>query len=105
PPRPPRRSAAPASRHHLAGVQPLPGGRPHRRQPVPRVAGAGAVTLDGAVASVASGERRYQVRESDGRLTCTCQWWADYRGKRGPCKHALAVTMVRRGATVTGGVR
>lgn len=69
------------------------------------LAGAGAVTLDGTLASVSSGDRRYQVRESDGALTCTCQWWADYRGKRGPCKHALAVTMVRRGATVAGGVR
>ncbi|MCX2183703.1 SWIM zinc finger domain-containing protein [Streptomyces sp. SKN60] len=59
----------------------------------------GAVTLDGELATVASGERRYQVRETaHGRLTCTCTWWADYRGRRGPCKHALAVRMARRGA-------
>ncbi|MEU7116241.1 SWIM zinc finger family protein [Streptomyces sp. NPDC046182] len=56
----------------------------------------GAVVLDGTLATVASGERRYQVRESDRTLTCTCQWWADYRGRRGPCKHALAVRMARR---------
>ncbi|MFJ3905594.1 SWIM zinc finger family protein [Streptomyces sp. NPDC090025] len=61
---------------------------------------AGAVTVDGALASVLSGDRRYQVRESaDGRLSCTCAWWADYQGRRGPCKHALAVRMRRRGAT------
>ncbi|MEV0597187.1 SWIM zinc finger family protein [Nonomuraea cavernae] len=30
-----------------------------------------------------------------GRLSCTCLWWAKYRGGRGPCKHALAVRMVR----------
>lgn len=64
----------------------------------------GAVTLDGGLASVASGERRYQIRESGGALSCTCQWWADYRGRRGPCKHALAVRMARRGGT-TGGSR
>jgi hypothetical protein len=40
-----------------------------------------------------------------GVLSCTCHWWADYRGRRGPCKHALAVRMVRRGAPVAGGVR
>ncbi|WP_418955811.1 SWIM zinc finger family protein [Streptomyces tritici] len=58
----------------------------------------GAVTLDGELASVASGERTYQIRESGGALSCTCTWWADHRGRRGPCKHALAVRMARRGA-------
>ncbi|MFD7900120.1 SWIM zinc finger family protein [Streptomyces sp. NPDC059743] len=62
---------------------------------------SGAVALDGEPASVASGERRYQVREADGVLSCTCQWWAEYRGRRGPCKHALAVRMARREAVVT----
>ncbi|GAA1325304.1 SWIM zinc finger domain-containing protein [Streptomyces sanglieri] len=70
-----------------------------------QLAGSGAVVLDGDVATVISGERRYQVREQGGMLSCTCQWWADYRGRRGPCKHALAVRMVRRGAPVAGGVR
>ncbi|MFE7395436.1 SWIM zinc finger family protein [Streptomyces sp. NPDC057557] len=70
-----------------------------------QLAGSGAVVLDGDVAAVTSGERRYQVREKDGMLSCTCQWWADYRGRRGPCKHALAVRMVRRGAPVVGGAR
>ncbi|MFJ2747388.1 SWIM zinc finger family protein [Streptomyces sp. NPDC087297] len=59
----------------------------------------GAVTLDGPLtAHVASGERRYTVRDSGGALGCTCQWWADYRGRRGPCKHALATRMARRSA-------
>ncbi|MFC8790963.1 SWIM zinc finger family protein [Streptomyces cinereoruber] len=65
-----------------------------------RLVAEGAVELDGESAAVASGDRRYRVRESDGVLSCTCQWWADYRGRRGPCKHALAVRMVRRGAVV-----
>ncbi|MCM2391644.1 SWIM zinc finger family protein [Streptomyces albipurpureus] len=61
---------------------------------------AGAVALDGRVASVTSGARVYQVRDVDGKLRCTCVWWTDHLGGRGPCKHALAVRMVRRGATV-----
>ncbi|MFF2065624.1 SWIM zinc finger family protein [Streptomyces sp. NPDC058200] len=64
---------------------------------------SGAVALDGELASVASGERRYQVRETGGVLSCTCRWWADYRGRRGPCKHALAVRMARREAVPTAG--
>ncbi|WP_175409437.1 SWIM zinc finger family protein [Streptomyces sp. TRM64462] len=71
----------------------------------PRLVAARELVASGAVeaaagdlAVVVSGERRYQVRESDGRLSCTCRWWADHRGGRGPCKHALAVRMVRRGA-------
>ncbi|MFD5030955.1 SWIM zinc finger family protein [Streptomyces sp. NPDC058405] len=64
---------------------------------------SGAVALDGELASVASGERRYQVREKGGVLSCTCRWWADYRGRRGPCKHALAVRMARREAVPTAG--
>ncbi|MFJ9682139.1 SWIM zinc finger family protein [Streptomyces sp. NPDC101194] len=70
-----------------------------------QLADSGAVVLDRDVATVASAERRYQVREKDGVLSCTCQWWVDHRGRRGPCKHALAVRMVRRGAQVAGGVR
>ncbi|MFK0102217.1 SWIM zinc finger family protein [Streptomyces sp. NPDC091040] len=70
-----------------------------------RLAREGAVVLDGELAAVRSGDRSYQVREQAGALSCTCQWWADYRGRRGPCKHALAVRMVRRGAAVAGGAR
>ncbi|MFI8512098.1 SWIM zinc finger family protein [Streptomyces sp. NPDC085460] len=60
-----------------------------------------AVRLDGDRATVVSGERRYRVRDANGVLNCTCTWWAEYRGRRGPCKHALAVRMARRGAAVT----
>lgn len=70
-----------------------------------KLAQEGAVALDGDVAVVSSGDHRYQVRERAGALSCTCQWWADYRGRRGPCKHALAVRMVRRGAVLAGGAR
>jgi hypothetical protein len=57
-----------------------------------RLAAEGAVTPAGDHAWVRSGDERYQVRVVDGRpVSCTCQWWARYRGDRGPCKHLLAV--------------
>ncbi|MBT2406157.1 MULTISPECIES: SWIM zinc finger family protein [unclassified Streptomyces] len=95
---------------------PYDAGRAERHNP--RLVAARALLAGGAVtlgpdttATVASGERRYQVREAPGGvLSCTCQWWADYRGRRGPCKHALAVRMAKRAALTapaltTGGAR
>lgn len=56
----------------------------------------GAVRLDGSLAVVGEGDRVHMVRADDaGKLSCTCLWWAQYRGGRGPCSHALAVRMVR----------
>ncbi|MER6488411.1 SWIM zinc finger family protein [Streptomyces virginiae] len=93
---------------------PYDAGRAEARNP--RLTAARALLADGAVhlhtptaatagprtATVRSGERHYQVREAAGGvLSCTCQWWADYRGRRGPCKHALAVRMAHRGQTAT----
>ncbi len=63
-----------------------------------RLVAEDAVSVDGDGVTVVSGERRYRVRESDAVLSCTCTWWAEHRGRRGPCKHALAVRMVRRGS-------
>jgi hypothetical protein len=57
---------------------------------------AGAVTVDGEIASVRSGDELYRVRRTGGRFTCTCAWWAKHRGERGPCKHALAVDILTR---------
>ncbi|MFD7879760.1 SWIM zinc finger family protein [Streptomyces sp. NPDC059766] len=59
---------------------------------------AGAVALDGATGTVTAEDGHiHRVRDEAGALTCSCQWWAAYRGGRGPCKHALAVRMARRG--------
>lgn len=74
---------------------------------------AGAVVLDGAGGTVTAEDGHvHRVRDEAGVLSCSCLWWARYRGGRGPCKHALAVRMVRRGAAVEretvqadGGVR
>lgn len=75
----------------------------------PRLRGAralvadGAVRLDGPLARVGKGDDAHVVRadEASGQLSCTCFWWAKYRGGRGPCKHVLAVGMVRGTETET----
>ncbi|WP_406129283.1 SWIM zinc finger family protein [Streptomyces sp. NBC_00989] len=60
---------------------------------------AGAVALEGALGTVTAEDGHvHRVRDEAGVLSCSCVWWAKYRGGRGPCKHALAVRMVRRGA-------
>jgi len=42
---------------------------------------------------VASGDHRHWVTRADGGYRCSCLWWAKYGGRRGPCKHVLAVTL------------
>lgn len=49
------------------------------------------VTADGWV--VTSGGHRHWVSRQGGAQTCSCLWWAKYAGRRGPCKHVLAVTL------------
>lgn len=65
---------------------------------------AGAVRLDGPVlAEVRSGDRTYRVRTTaTGEDTCTCTWWTNHRGGRGPCKHVLAVRIVRHRSAIDG---
>ncbi|WP_380171663.1 SWIM zinc finger family protein [Kineococcus sp. DHX-1] len=43
------------------------------------------------------GERR--VRRSGAGLSCTCPWWVEHAGARGPCKHVLAALLVLRSMT------
>ena len=50
----------------------------------------GAVKWDGDTALVGD----YRVNGE----ACTCQWWAEYRGGRGKCKHVLAADMVKEKA-------
>jgi hypothetical protein len=67
----------------------------------PRLAAARALVERGAVrllddgATVTSGPRIYELRSEGARLRCTCQWWAEHGGQRGPCKHELAVRIQR----------
>ncbi|WP_062440776.1 SWIM zinc finger family protein [Herbidospora daliensis] len=55
---------------------------------------AGAVRLDGGRATVRTSSGLREVTMSDG--SCTCPWWWDHRGSRGPCKHVLAARIVAR---------
>ncbi|WDZ83465.1 SWIM zinc finger family protein [Micromonospora cathayae] len=86
-------------------VLPYDAGRAERDNP--RLAGAralveaGAVGRDGSVATVRHGTEVYRVRRRpEGGYTCSCLWWARHRGERGPCRHALAVSMVDTAAAV-----
>ncbi|WP_431878402.1 SWIM zinc finger family protein [Micromonospora marina] len=80
-------------------VMPYDAGRAERDNP--RLVGAralverGVVERDGEHATVRTGTETYRVRRHpDGAYSCSCRWWARHRGQRGPCRHALAVSMV-----------
>lgn len=80
-------------------VLPYDAGRAERDNP--RLVGARAlveahaVERDGAAATVRSGDHVHRVRSHpDGRYSCSCPWWAKHQGQRGPCRHALAVSML-----------
>jgi hypothetical protein len=89
---------------------PYDAGRAERHNP--RLVAARELVAAGAVGGpeadsavpVTSGARVHRVRETEGRLVCTCDWWTEHRGGRGPCKHALAVRIARR-AGAAGGAR
>ncbi|GAA0994748.1 SWIM zinc finger domain-containing protein [Acrocarpospora macrocephala] len=62
---------------------------------------AGAVELDGDSARVRTDGGLREVGLADG--SCTCPWWWDHRGSRGPCKHVLAARIVARSAVEVAG--
>jgi hypothetical protein len=37
----------------------------------------------------------HKIWEAGGSYRCTCAWWHEHRGSRGPCKHVLAVQLLR----------
>jgi hypothetical protein len=57
---------------------------------------AGAVRLDGDTARVRSGDSGHVGRRTSEGDRCTCPWYAKHKGSRGPCKHVLAVDLVRK---------
>ncbi|MFF0768127.1 SWIM zinc finger family protein [Nonomuraea wenchangensis] len=62
-----------------------------------RLVASGAVRLMGDTAEVTTdgGVRRVRIESGE----CTCTWWWDHRGSRGPCKHVLAARIAARPAT------
>lgn len=51
---------------------------------------AGAVTANAGGFEVRSAGATYRVALTSADASCTCPWFAKYRGTRGPCKHVLA---------------
>ncbi|MDF5755746.1 SWIM zinc finger family protein [Spongiactinospora sp. TRM90649] len=79
----------------------LPYDREHVETLNPRLASARALVESGAVrvtgpdtAEVTTPGGLREVRLGDG--SCTCEWWFDHRGSRGPCKHVLAARIAAR---------
>ncbi len=62
------------------------------------LATAGTVTHTANGFEVTSGERTYLVHRRGDGYACTCAWWAQHQGGRGPCKHVVAATIVGHGA-------
>jgi hypothetical protein len=58
------------------------------------LAAAGRLVRTPAGIEVTSGDSTYLVHRRDGELACTCAWWADHQGRRGPCKHVVAATII-----------
>jgi hypothetical protein len=56
---------------------------------------AGAVRIDGETTYVRSGDVEHVVRSNADGDRCTCPWFAKHKGSRGPCKHVLAVNLLR----------
>jgi hypothetical protein len=71
----------------------------------PRLAAARRIAANGGVIrqdtywEVPAGVGTYvhKIWEVDGSYRCTCPWWHEHRGSRGPCKHVLAVQLVTLG--------
>lgn len=77
---------------HFHRELPYDAGRVLAMNPRLKAAKALAPTVVFTAPDVAEVNQR-RVRLSPGGASCTCPWWADYRGTRGPCKHVLAVQM------------
>lgn len=68
----------------------------------PRLAAARSIVATGGVTrqdtywEVPAGVGTYvhKIWEAGGSYRCTCSWWHEHQGSRGPCKHVLAVQLV-----------
>ncbi|SEL58804.1 SWIM zinc finger [Streptacidiphilus jiangxiensis] len=80
----------------------------------PRLRGARTLVAEGVVrlgdwsnagGTAEVGDGHHRVRRGSAGWACTCEWWARYRGGRGPCKHVLAVQLVVRNQSKGSGER
>jgi hypothetical protein len=58
----------------------------------------GGVELGEDEAKVRGSDVTHRVRLGGDAARCTCPWFAKHQGKRGPCKHALAVQLALEGS-------
>jgi hypothetical protein len=58
------------------------------------LASAGTVVRTALGFEVTSGTQTYLVHRRDSGYGCTCAWWATHHGRRGPCKHVVAATVL-----------
>ncbi|MER5643119.1 SWIM zinc finger family protein [Streptosporangium sp. NPDC002524] len=86
----------------------LPYDRDHVAALNPRLGSARSLIASGAVrltgpdsAEVTTGGGVRLVRMAEG--SCTCPWWYDHLGSRGPCKHVLAARMAAGTADAPAG--
>jgi hypothetical protein len=56
---------------------------------------SGSVSLGAGSAVVRGTDDRVVEVDPGGGYRCSCPWWAKHGGSRGPCKHVLAVHVVR----------
>lgn len=74
--------------------------RDHPRLTAAReLAGAGLVVSDGGRWRTGAPGHEQWVDLGGAYPTCTCRWWARYRGGRGPCTHVLAATLAENAST------
>jgi SWIM zinc finger len=80
---------------------------PPRLRDARALADAGAVELAGdGCAAVKSEDREYSSSLGEQGFDCSCPWVAKHGTSRGPCKHVLAVAIIRaRSASVTPSAR
>jgi hypothetical protein len=68
----------------------------------PRLAAARILATTGRVVptaagiEVTSGEATYLVHRRGDEYACTCAWWAEHHGRRGPCKHVVAAIITEQ---------
>ncbi|MDM7832465.1 hypothetical protein [Cellulomonas edaphi] len=60
-----------------------------------RLVAAGKVRAEGDRILVAGSYGEHAVHLASGQETCTCRWYAEHRGDRGPCAHVLAARLWR----------
>ncbi|MFC4019291.1 SWIM zinc finger family protein [Micromonospora sp. GCM10011542] len=75
----------------------------HPRLAAARALGAaGGVVPTAAGVEITSGGSTYLVHRRGAGYACTCAWWAEHQGLRGPCKHVVAAMFSEENGVTRG---